>query len=454
MPVAAGRELKQATREGGFFVHPPAIRARHLAVVHCGLDFGTSNSTVAIAAAAGAPRLLPLEDGRVTIPSAVFFSFEDDLTYFGRRAFEEYVSGADGRLMRSLKSVLGTALFADTTRIKRRTVPFSELLGVFVGELKRRADAALGSDISDVVVGRPVHFVDDDAAADLEAQRQLEGAIRAQGFRHVEFQFEPIAAALDYEQQVAGEELALVVDIGGGTSDFSVIRVSPQRARSAERQRDILATAGVHVGGTDFDRLLSMLKAMPELGHGTLTRDGKRPLPIGPYYELATWHRINRLYTQKTLLDLRSTRQGAARPDLVAQLIALVEQRLGHRLATRVEEAKIALTDAPATMLAFDGRDVSIRAEITLDDLFRALAGAIDRLAGTIAQTLADAGVGPGDIQTLILTGGSTQIPAIMARLRQLFAQARFVSTDTFGSVGLGLALDARRRFGPGQGRR
>ena len=416
--------------------------------VHCGLDFGTSNSTVAVASPAGAPRLLPLEDGRVAIPSAIFFSFEDDRTWFGRRAVEEYVTGADGRLMRSLKSVLGTSLFTETTRIKRRSVPLSEVLGTFIDELKRRSEASLGRHIADVVVGRPVHFVDDDAAADLEAQRQLEGAVRAQGFRHVEFQFEPIAAALDYEQQVSREELALVIDIGGGTSDFSVVRVSPEGARSSDRQRDILATAGVHIGGTDFDRLLSMLKAMPQLGHRTPTRDGKRQLPTAPYYDLATWHRINRLYNQKSLLELRSTRMEAAYPERVEQMIALVEQRLGHRLAGHVEAAKIALTEAPATALAFDARGVSLRAEVSLTDLSLALEDAIERIAGTIGRTIEAAGVAPADIQTLILTGGSTQIPAIMSRLQQMFPGAAFVSTDAFGSVGLGLALDARRKFG------
>ena len=416
--------------------------------INCGLDFGTSNSTVAVAGAEGAPRLLPLEDGRVTIPSAIFFSFEDDRIYFGRRAVGEYVTGADGRLMRSLKSVLGSALFADTTRVKRRTVPFSEILGDFVGELKRRSETALGAGITDVIVGRPVHFVDDGLDADTEAQHQLERAVRAQGFRHVEFQFEPIAAALDYEQQVTAEELVLVIDIGGGTSDFSVVRVSPERAKSPDRQRDILATAGVHVGGTDFDRLLSMLKAMPQLGYRTLTRDGKRPLPSGPYYDLASWHRINRLYSQKTILDLRGTRSEAAYPERVGQMIALIEQRLGHRLAGRVEEAKIALTEAPSTTLSLECRDVSLRAEISRADLVRALEDAVEKIADTIGHALERAGVGRNDIQTLILTGGSTQIPMIVARLRELFPEAAFVSTDAFGSVGLGLALDARRKFG------
>lgn len=191
-----------------------------------------------------------------------------------------------------------------------------------------------------------------------------------------------------------------------------------------------------------------MLKAMPQLGYRTLTRDGKWPLPSGPYYDLATWHRINRLYTQKTVLDLRGTRLEATYPERVEQMIAVVEQRLGHRLAARVEEAKIELTDAQSTTLVFDDRGVSLRAAISSADLSDALSDAVERIANTIRHAINVAGIARDDVQTLILTGGSTQIPAIMTRLRELFPQARFVATDAFGSVGLGLALDARRKFG------
>uniref|UniRef100_UPI0037C0BC36 Hsp70 family protein n=1 Tax=Devosia sp. TaxID=1871048 RepID=UPI0037C0BC36 len=321
--------------------------------VQCGMDFGTSNSTFAVAGGNAPPRLLPLEGTSVTLPSVIFFSFEDDSAFFGRSAVAEYVTGGDGRLMRSLKSVLGTTLFSDTTRIKRRSMPFSEILGTFIGELRTRAGAQLDDDVDAVVMGRPVRFVDDDDAADAEAQSQLESAARGQGFRHIEFQFEPIAAALDYEQQVTAEELGLVIDIGGGTSDFSVIRVSPERARATDRRNDILSTAGVHIGGTDFDRLLSLKKVMPLLGYRTETADGKRPLPSAPYYDLATWHRINRLYNQKTMLELRSTAREAAQPELVERMIEVVNERLGHRLAGRVEEAKIALTDQLSTRFSF-----------------------------------------------------------------------------------------------------
>ncbi|HVW91410.1 MAG TPA: Hsp70 family protein [Devosia sp.] len=416
--------------------------------MHCGLDFGTSNSTLGTALPGRPARLLPLEDGRPTIPSAIFFSFEDSETYYGRRAQREYTAGTDGRFMRALKSILGTALIEENIRIRKDVIPFAEIVGMFVGELKRRAEADLADGLDHVVAGRPVHFVDDDPVADRRAQQQLEAAIRGQGFRHIEFQFEPIAAALDYESRINGEELGLVIDLGGGTSDFSVVRVSPERVAAADRQGDILAAGGIHIGGTDFDRLLSMARAMPELGYRTLTADGKRPLPSGPYYDLASWHRINRLYNAQSLLEQRQTRREAAHPERVDRMISVIEHREGHRLAGAVEDAKIALTDTEAAEIRFAGEEVRLDLPVTRSQLANALEASIERIARTVEATLRDAGLTPRHIETLILTGGSTRIPAIMARLRMLFPEAKFVETDPFGSVGLGLAIDARRKFG------
>lgn len=412
------------------------------------MDFGTSNSTFAVAEGNQRARLLPLEGQSVTLPSVIFFSFESDEVFFGRAAMADYVSGGDGRLMRSLKSVLGSSLFSDVTRVKRQSLSFADILGTFIGELRRRAETALDRPIDQAVLGRPVRFVDDDDAADAEAQRQLEQAARAEGFAHVEFQFEPIAAALDYEQQVSREELGLVIDIGGGTADFSVIRVSPERAAAQDRRDDILSTAGVHIGGTDFDRLLSLSQVMPLLGYRTETADGKRPLPSAPYYDLATWHRINRLYNPKTMLELRSTLREARYPERVEQLIGIVAERLGHRLAGRVEEAKIALTDHDETQFAFTTPNGRLETTITAAAYAETLEDAVGRIGKTIREALASAEVGPDAIDTLILTGGSTQVPAVARRIRDILPAARAVATDAFGSVGLGLALDARRRFG------
>ncbi len=412
-----------------------------------GIDFGTSNSTVGIMRD-GRPWLVPLEDQHVTLPSAVFFNFEDDRTWFGRRAIEDYTFNSEGRLLRALKSVLGSSLVHEKTRIKARSIAFTDIIGLFLRHLKQRLDAAAQGDVRQVVLGRPVHFVDEDEAADRLAQSELEKAARAQGFGAVEFQFEPIAAALDYEQTVAREELALIVDIGGGTSDFSVVRVSPEGARRPDRRGDVLASAGVHIGGTDFDRLLSVASVMPHLGHGTQTRDGKRNLPVAYFNDLATWKRINQLYTPRAMIDLRQIRHEAARPDLVDRMIDIVQHRRGHALAGRVEAAKIALADTPETQVALPLAEDDASVTVTRDRMDEAIASAVARIAATMADTVRDAGLVSARIETMVLTGGSTALPQVRQSIRALMPQARIVEGDAFGSVGMGLALDAKRKFG------
>lgn len=414
---------------------------------HCGLDFGTSNTTLAVARGNAPARLLPLEDGKPTIPSVIFFDFDDNREVFGRAAIADYIAGNDGRMMRSLKSILGSSLAEEKVRIKQRVLSYLQIIGTFVGTLKQRAETEFGEPFDSVVLGRPVHYVDDDPIADRKAQQQMETTVRARGFRHIAFQFEPIAAALDYEQQVTREEIGLVVDLGGGTSDFSIVRVSPQRVRASDRQGDILATAGVHVGGTDFDRHLSLKTVMPELGYQTPTADGKRPLPSAPYVDLATWHRINQLYDPAMLRQLRHTEKEARDPERVEKMIAIVSHREGHRLAGDVEDAKIALTDADQVVLNFEGEEVELHPTITRAGLEAAIARDVDRIEDKLREVVAVAGLTADRVDTLILTGGSTGIPLIQRRLRANFPEARFVATDAFGSVGLGLALDAARKF-------
>ena len=412
-----------------------------------GIDFGTSNSTVGLIEN-GRPRLAPLEDGNVTLPSAVFFNFEDNQTYLGRRAIADYTDGTEGRLMRALKSVLGSSLVNEKTRIKARSIAFTDIIGLFIAHLKDRLEAQAGGAVDSVVLGRPVQFVDDDPQADAKAEGELEKAARAQGFKHIAFQFEPIAAALDYEQTVAREELALIIDMGGGTSDFSIVRVSPQRAGSADRKDDILANRGIHIGGTDFDRLLSVAHVMPELGYLTPTKDGKRNLPAGYFVDLATWQRINMLYTAKAKSDLRQIRYEAARPDLVDRMIEIVDHRYGHALATTVEKAKIVLTEQAETSIDVALPGAKFSAALTRDSLETTIGTAVERITTTVGQTLRDAGLKPGDITAVFLTGGSTAIPLARECILALVPDATVVQGDMFGSVGLGLALDAQRKFG------
>jgi len=234
----------------------------------CGIDFGTSNSTVGWLRP-GQDSLLPLEDGKITLPSVIFFNSEERRPVYGRLALHEYLEGYEGRLMRSLKSLLGSKLLKSETTVLGSALPFKELLAFFIGELKKRAESQAGRPFEEVVLGRPVFFVDDDPAADLEAQNTLAAVAHKLGFKDVSFQYEPIAAAFDYESGLSREELVLIVDIGGGTSDFSLLRLAPERHQLAQRQSDILATGGVHIGGTDFDKQLSLAGVMPLFGYGS-----------------------------------------------------------------------------------------------------------------------------------------------------------------------------------------
>ena len=417
-----------------------------MAKSYCGLDFGTSNSTVGIIDA-DKPRLVPVENTRTTIPSAIFFSFEDDQTYFGRKAISEYIDGAEGRLMRALKSVLGTALMSDSTRVRSRSVSFVDILGAFISHLKTQAEHELGDNITDVVMGRPVQFVDDDPEADAAAQVQLESAVKAQGFKNIAFQYEPIAAALDYEQQVRKERVALIVDIGGGTSDFSIVKVSPERAKSIDRQQDILANVGVHIGGTDFDRLLSMAKVMPLFGYRTPMNNAKQDVPSSYYFDLATWQRINWLYNKKTMIELRQVRHGAKFRELIDRLIAVIEGRQGHSLAAKVEEVKIRLTDEPTCLIDLSNLGGGLSISIAYKELNDAIEAAVYQIKATVGKALDQAALKSHDIQALFLTGGSTQIPLVKNSIVNMFPGVEVIDGDMFGSVGLGLALDAKRKF-------
>ncbi|MFT3735284.1 MAG: Hsp70 family protein [Rhodocyclaceae bacterium] len=412
----------------------------------CGIDFGTSNSTAALCDASG-PRLLPLEDDKLTLPSAVFFNLDEDSLAFGRAALAEYLEGYEGRLMRAMKSLLGSSLMDAGTEIGGRHLPFRQLIGNFIGEIKRRAERAHGHALDAVVVGRPVRFVDEDEAADQTAQDTLEQIVRGLGFREVSFQFEPIAAAHTYEQGITREELVLVVDIGGGTSDFSLIRLAPERRHVTDRSSDLLGNTGVHIGGTNFDRQLSLAGVMPELGMGGLLKSGAS-FPNSIFFQLATWHTINQAYGRKVWSGLQSLAPNIADMPRFDRLLRLVHKQAGHALAMRVEAAKIALSDLPATDLALDEAEEGLLITLTRDNFERAIEMEIMRIVDAAEACLQQTGVDADSIDTLFFTGGSSAVPALRNALRQRFAKARSVEGDLYGSVGCGLAVVAQQRYG------
>jgi hypothetical chaperone protein len=414
----------------------------------CGIDFGTSNSSVALAAS-GRARLVALQGDATSVPTALFYAFDDDSVVHGREAMRRYLAGDEGRLLRSIKSVLGTSLWGETTQIKHRRYQFTDIVASFLQFLRGATAGELGRLPEQVVIGRPAFFVDDDSEADARAQEQLAGAARAAGFRHVEFQLEPIAAALHYESSVTREEIALVADIGGGTSDFSLVRVSPQRARKSDRRADILGCNGVHIGGTDFDRLLSLASLMPHLGLRSRLKMKGMHAPSWYYSDLATWHRINFLYDMKVLTEIRTVLRDSAEPEKIERLLRVVEERKGHELLARIEEAKIALSDSvEATVpLAVIARGLAMKVRRVRFE--SAIRDCLDRVEGRVRDLLRLAAIEPSAVGTVFLTGGSSGVPAVRTAILAALPDAKVVTGDAFGSVATGLALDAERRFGP-----
>lgn len=408
-----------------------------------GIDFGTSNSAVACVAGSELARLLPLEGAATTIPSAVFFNTEDRSTHFGREAVALYLSGTEGRLMRSLKSLLGSALMQDQTEIGHQRVSFEDIIALFLSELAARAHRQLGGRPARVVVGRPVHFVDDDTARDREAEATLRRAARNAGLGDVDFQYEPIAAAFDHERRVTRESLVLIVDIGGGTSDFTVVRLGPGRIAKVDRSGDVLATTGVHIGGTDFDQRLSVECVMPHFGFRHIGPQG-REVPSRTFFDLSSWHLINWLYAPKAIRQAQELRVNYLDTRLHDRLMSVLSDRQGHRIASEVEEAKIRSSmssDDVAIDLSF--AEPRLNAMLTAGDMDRQLAAQLHDVVACACDCVARAGLRGGQLDALYLTGGSSALRPFQSALRQAFPATQIIEGDLFGGVAAGLAYAA-----------
>ena len=408
-------------------------------MIACGLDFGTSNSAIGVARD-GTAVLAPVEAENTLIPSAVFFDYETrGRVLFGNEAIAAYVAQTEGRLMRALKSILGSPLIDEETSLGGRKVPLREVVEIFVRHLKHKAEALAGREITTVVHGRPVRFVDDDDGADARAQQVLEDIARRVGFRDVAFVYEPIAAAHDYEQTVQSEEVVLIADIGGGTSDFSVVRVGPQHRGRADRRRDVLANTGVRVGGTDFDAALSLAAVMPLLGLGTRLVEKDLPMPNALFHQLATWATINFAYTFRNEREVAELVSLAREPEKVARLLATLQQRLGHRLAFAVEEAKIMLSAAERAAVPLSFLEAGLAITATRAKFDRAIAARVERLQKSAGECIAVAGLDPAAIDTVFLTGGSSRVPAVRAAIGRAAPGARLAGGSDLLSVALGL---------------
>ncbi|KNG92619.1 Hsp70 family protein [Pseudaestuariivita atlantica] len=400
-----------------------------------GVDFGTSNSAVGVMRD-GAPVLLPVEGGATTLPTAVFFDFDAGAVRYGRAAQELLFDGAHGRYMRALKSVLGTSLMHERRALMGERLTFVDITGRFLAHLKARAEAAAGRAFDRALSGRPVHFHSADPARDARAEDDLRACYAAAGFAGVRFLPEPVAAARANAGVLAGGGRGLIVDIGGGTSDFTLFEGDGHDVT-------ILANGGVRLGGTDFDRLLSLDHVMGLMGRGSRIRHlfgGDTHLaPNAVYDDLATWAKIPFVQSRDTLRLAKDLARHAVEPDKLARLVRVIGDELGHDVAFAVEAAKIAANTGD-TQVRLDMVERGLEAPLTRAALAASLAQSGDRLADVAEATARATGGGPEEVTHLVLVGGSSLMGMVEAALRPRFPNAALHRGAALTAIAEGLA--------------
>ena len=400
------------------------------------VDFGTSNTAAAILDG-GTIRRLEIEPGSETLPTAVFFPMRGEMR-IGSDAARALIEGEEGRYMRALKSVLGTPLFHDPRLIAGRRRTLAQIVTAFLVTLRERAESQTGHRFTRVLSGRPVQFHTGAPDRDQQAEADLRACYHAAGFETVDFLFEPEAAAIASRDAGAAGDIGLIVDIGGGTSDFTVFR--------GGESVEILGSHGIRLGGTDFDHAVSMDHAMPLLGLGGQLRrtlaDGLLPVPRGIYVDLSTWAMIPFLYSRDTERLVEDMARHAVDAQAMERLATVITDQLGHDLAFAVEAGKIAANDGTARAMINMGMVApGLAAPISQASLARALADSRLPLASAIRQTLFSAGVDPLSVGTVVLVGGSSLLSLVQDEARAACPAARLHRSEVFTAVVDGLAL-------------
>lgn len=418
-------------------------------VFSAGIDFGTSNSVVGLSNG-NAAKLIELEDLHTTIPTALFFSGSE--IYYGRDAINHYMDSDfdDGRLMRSLKRVLGTSLMRTGTRLNGKNIIFENVIKLFIQNLKNKTDLIAGTNVENVVMGRPVHFRDNDKIADEQAQNELERIAKSVGFKNVLFQYEPVAAAFAHEKTLNSEHLAAVIDIGGGTSDFTIVRLGGIHANKIDRTDDILANTGVRIGGNDFDKQLSLQTFMPEFGMGTeycAENDKILTVPNIQYFDLSEWSKINSVYNYKNINMVKSYLIQSLSKEKYSRLLEIIEKQFGHNILSVVEDTKINLAEKDSVIAPMNFMSNHIKIFANRKDFEDSVKQQLIKILESVNECINYAQIKPQDVQLIILTGGSTEIPFVRETLCKIFPNAKVSGENKLSSVGMGLAFDANRRF-------
>ena len=419
-----------------------------------GLDFGTTNSALAVAAPDGTVELARFKTGpafSTTFRSILYFDGEDASAAgaprpsAGPQAIDAYLSSrAHGRLIQSMKSYLPSRLFHQTN-ILGRNFALEDLIATVVRAIRAAAEAQFGDLGGRVVVGRPVHFSGAKSKADDEfALGRLRAALSAAGFDDVIFQFEPVAAALQYQSVLEREELVLIADFGGGTSDFSLVRLG--RRGTAAEDRAIVGTDGVGIAGDTFDSRVVRRLVAPALGLNSKYQPAfgaPLPIPSWLYEHLEKWHYLSFLKAQRTMELLEELKFQALAPEKIAALIHVVENDSGYRLYRSVEQTKFALTDGDTAPFAFDEALVAIHASVARRDFESWIARDIQRITECVDRLFRRSGVSFEEVDSVFMTGGTSLVPAVKRLFEERFGAARMKSGEELTSVAKGLALEA-----------
>lgn len=417
-----------------------------------GLDFGTTNSAVAVAPSGGGTRLAQFLDGAertATFRSVLYIDPEapgrngmPPRVSGGPAAIREYLAtGQRGRLIQSIKAHLGSRLFT-TTNLFGVQYRLEELVGLLVRELRMAAEADLGDLGRAVVCGRPARFSRAETASDdALAEGRLRAALGLAGFDEVVFEYEPVAAALGYQQRLDHEELVLIADFGGGTSDFSLVRLAPARA-------EIVGVDGVAIAGDAFDGRLIRHLAAPGLGLGAEYRSAfgrVLPVPLWLYECVERWDQLSFLKTRETSELLQRLRHEALEPDRIAALQHLVDDELGFQLHAAVERTKHALSAESEAVFAFHDAPIDLETSVRRRAMDGWIAQERQAIARTVDELIARHGIAPGDVDTVFLTGGSAFVPAVRALFADRFGADRLRGGEELTTVATGLALRARQ---------
>ncbi|MDD2735165.1 MAG: Hsp70 family protein [Desulfuromonadaceae bacterium] len=410
-----------------------------------GIDFGTTNSALSVYRN-GAVEVVAVDGidrGGELLRSVLYFNEEHEI-FAGHEAIHQYVSdGATGRFMQSIKTFLPNTSFVSTEIFgKRYTI--DDLVAIILRKIKARGEAHVGCSVESVVLGRPVVF-SKDAAKDAVAEQRLEKAARKAGFKHIWFQYEPVAAALTFEEslQPGQERIVFIGDFGGGTSDFSVIRVKGGAFDRSDRRSDVLSLGGVYVAGDKFDSQIMWDKVAHHFGryarYRTMGKDDWNSIPKSIIYTLCQWHRIPLLRARKTRELIRVIKGTADDRRAIEHLENIISDNYGFFLFQAIEKAKCELSGQVLARIDFKDRDLNITEEIGREEFETLNGDNFQQIASCIDEVVAKSGLQSAQIDTVFLTGGTSRIPHIQALFTERFGRDKLEQRDAFTSVVHGL---------------